>query len=181
MDHKRQAIEQNVVDALEYAQSIIDTVRDPLIVLDGDLRVMSASRSFYKVFKVTAQETERRLIYTLGNGQWDIPKLRELLEKIIPNNASFDDYLVEHDFQDIGKRVMMLNARRIPRPPEKPRIILLAIENVTASKLVEQLHDKIKKLATFTEESTGRELKEVELKNNLKDLESEIMLIRSHL
>jgi PAS domain-containing protein len=177
----RKKIEQEVIDSLEYAQSIIDTVRDPLIVLDGDLRVISASKSFYKVFKVTAQDTEKQLIYSLGNGQWDIPKLRELLEKIIPNNASFDDYLVEHDFQNIGRRVMMLNARRIPRPPEKMRIILLAIENVTASKLVEQLHNKIKKLAIFTEESTGRELKVAELKENLKNLESEIMIIRSQL
>jgi signal transduction histidine kinase len=84
-------------DALEYAESIINTVREPLISLDQDLRVVTASRSFYEVFKVKPEETVGQLIYDLGNKQWDIPKLRELLETILPQKATFDNYEVEHD------------------------------------------------------------------------------------
>ena len=84
--------------SLEYAESIIDTVREPLIVLDQDLRVVSVSRSFYDVFKVKPEETVGQRIYELGNKQWDIPKLRELLETILPQKAFFDNYEVEHDF-----------------------------------------------------------------------------------
>jgi len=118
----------------EYSESIINTVREPLIVLDQDLRVVTVSRSFYEVFKVKPEETVGQLIYDLGNKQWDIPKLRELLETILPQKATFDDYEVEHDFPAIGRRTMLLNARRIPRPPEKPEVILLAIEDITRHK-----------------------------------------------
>ncbi|MHB8894909.1 MAG: PAS domain S-box protein [Candidatus Geothermincolia bacterium] len=127
----------------EYAESIVDTVREPLIVLDHELRVISASRSFYEVFKVKPGETVGRLIYDLGNKQWDIPRLRELLETILPQKATFDDYEVEHDFATIGKRTMLLNARRIPRPPEKPKVILLAIEDITARKKREDDYHKL--------------------------------------
>jgi len=122
----------------EYSESIIDTVREPLLVLDADLRVVSASRSFYEVFKVKPKETVGQLIYDLGNKQWDIPKLRELLEDILPKKATFDNYEVEHDFATIGRRVMLLNARRIPMPPEKPKVILLAIEDITKRKITEE-------------------------------------------
>jgi two-component system CheB/CheR fusion protein len=118
----------------EYAESIVNTVREPLIVLDQDLRVVTASRSFYDVFKVRFEDTVGQLIYNLGNKQWDIPKLRELLETILPQKATFDDYEVVHDFDTIGRRIMLLNARRIPRPPEKPKVILLAIEDITRRK-----------------------------------------------
>ena len=122
----------------EYSESIVDTVREPLIVLDEDLRVVTASRSFYEVFKVNPEETVGKLIYTLGNKQWDIPKLRELLENILPRQATFDDYEVEHDFPSIGKRTMLLNARRIPDPPAKLKVILLAIEDITRRKKIEE-------------------------------------------
>jgi two-component system CheB/CheR fusion protein len=122
----------------EYSDSIINTVREPLIVLDQDLRVVSASRSFYEVFKVKPEETVGQLIYDLGNKQWDILRLRELLEDILPNKATFDDYEVEHDFPGIGRRTMLLNARRIPRPPEKLKVILLAIEDITRRKGMEE-------------------------------------------
>ena len=122
----------------EYSDSIVDTVREPLIVLDKDLRVVTASRSFYEVFKANPEETVGQLIYNLGNKQWDIPKLRELLENILPNQATFDDYEVEHDFPGIGKRTMLLNARRIPDPPAKLKVILLAIEDITRRKQIEE-------------------------------------------
>ncbi len=109
-------------DTLSFAESIINTVREPLIVLNKDLRVVSVSRFFYDVFKVKPEETLGQLIYDLGNKQWDIPKLRELLEAIIPHNESFDNYKVEHVFSTIGRRIMLLNARRIPRPPNEPNL-----------------------------------------------------------
>ena len=121
----------------EYSESIINTVREPLIALDHDLRVVTASRSFYEFFKVTPEETVGQLIYDLGNKQWDIPKLRELLETILPQKASFDNYEVEHDFTTIGKRIMLLNARQIQRVLGKERIILLAIEDITERKKLE--------------------------------------------
>ena len=121
-------------DALEYAENIIDTIRKPLIVLDHDLRVVKASRSFYDFFKVKPEETMGQLIYDLGNRQWDIPKLRELLENILPQKTTFDNYEVKHNFTTIGKRIMLLNARQIKRVLGKERIILLAIEDITERK-----------------------------------------------
>jgi len=125
-------------EAREYAESIINTVREPLIALDKDLKVVSVSRSFYKVFKVNPKETVGQLIYDLGNKQWDIPKLRELLETILPQKATFDNYEVEHDFSIIGRRIMLLNARQIQRVLGKERIILLAIEDITERKRAEE-------------------------------------------
>ncbi|MGB7572762.1 MAG: sigma 54-interacting transcriptional regulator, partial [Thermodesulfobacteriota bacterium] len=126
-------------EAREYAESIINTVREPLIALDQDLRVVSVSRSFYEVFKVNPKETVGQLIYDLGNKQWDIPKLRELLETVLPEKATFDNYEVEHDFASIGRRIMLLNARQIKRAFGKERIILLAIEDITERKRLEIL------------------------------------------
>jgi signal transduction histidine kinase len=125
------ALEKALKEAREYAENIVDTVREPLLVLNADLRVLSASRSFYQTFNVTPEETEGRLLYDLGNQQWDIPKMRELLEGILPENTSFDDYEVEHDFEHIGRRKMYLNARRMYREANKTQLILLAIEDVT--------------------------------------------------
>lgn len=133
------AVKNNFNKTQEFSESIINTVREPLIVLDHDLRVVTASRSFYKFFKVVPEETVEQLIYDLGNKQWDIPKLRELLETILPEKTTFDDYEVEHDFATIGKRIMLLNARQIQRVPGKERIILLAIEDITERKQLEDL------------------------------------------
>ncbi len=132
-------------EAREYSESIINTVREPLIALDKDLRVVSVSRSFYEVFKVNPEDTMGQLIYDLGNKQWNIPKLRELLEKILPQKASFDNYEVEHDFTTIGRRTMLLNARQIQRESGKERIILLAIEDITERKEIETGLEKTRK------------------------------------
>jgi len=113
-------------------------VREPLIILDQDLRVVSASRSFYEFFKVKPEDTAGQLIYDLGNKQWNIPKLRELLEDILPRKVSFDNYEVEHNFSAIGRRIMLLNARQIKRVLGKERIILLAIEDITERKRTEE-------------------------------------------
>jgi PAS domain S-box-containing protein len=126
-------------EAREYAEGIINTVREPLIALDHDLRVVTASRAFYDVFKVKPEETIGQLIYDLGNKQWDIHRLRELLETILPQKTTFDNYEVEHDFSAIGRRIMLLNAREIKRVLGKKRIILLAIEDITEHKRLESL------------------------------------------
>jgi two-component system CheB/CheR fusion protein len=114
--------------------------------------VVSVSRSFYEVFKVNPKETVGQLIYDLGNKQWDIPKLRELLETILPQKTTFDNYEVEHDFTTIGRRIMLLNARQIQRVWGKERIILLVIEDITARREIEdgleKAHEELKDLAT---------------------------------
>jgi two-component system cell cycle sensor histidine kinase/response regulator CckA len=117
--------------AREYAESIINTVREPVIALDQDLRVVTVSRSFQEFFQVDPVETKGKLIYDLGNKQWDIPKLRELLETLLPQGTSYDGYKVEHDFAAIGPRTMLLNARQIEPSPGQERLILLAIEDIT--------------------------------------------------
>ena len=116
---------------VEYFKDIVATIRDPLVVLDAGLHLLAANHSFYKTFKVKKKETIGNLIYDLGNRQWDIPALRALLETILPQKALFNDYLVEHDFPFIGKRTLLLNARRIPAPPKEAQWILLAFEDVT--------------------------------------------------
>ena len=118
----------------ELDHHIIATVREPLIVLDGDLRVISVNDSFYRTFKVLPPETEGRLIFEVGNRQWDIPRLRILLENILPTNQHFEDFEVEHDFPEIGRRTMLLNARLLKRGGEAKDLILLAIEDVTERK-----------------------------------------------
>jgi PAS domain-containing protein len=166
---------QRLQDASEFAESTIDTVREPLIVLDGDLKVVSASSSFYKTFKVKPEETERQFIYNLGNNQWDIPDLRKLLENILLKSECFDNYEVDHDFPGIGRRVMLLNARRIPRPPAKPRVILLAIEDISERKrIAQELAKKINDLEIFFHTSMGREDRIIELKTEINALLKEL-------
>src|SRR5450759_1104767 len=140
-----EVIKQSEDETREYAESIINTVREPLIALNQDLRVVTASRSFYEVFKVKPEETLGQLIYDLGNKQWNIPKLRELLETILPQKATFDNYEVEHNFATIGRRIMLLNARQIERGMGKERIILLAIEDITERKEIEAGLEKTRK------------------------------------
>ena len=109
----------------------MDTVREPLIVLDHDLRVIAASRSFYLKFKVNRDDTQGKLLYELGDGQWDIPKLRVLLEKIIPEHGVMEDYEVEHEFPGLGHRTMCLNARQVFYEEGSHTTILLGIEDIT--------------------------------------------------
>ena len=132
---KRATEERNKVQVIQaglnYAEGIIDTVREPLIVLGADLRVMSANRSFYKTFRLSKKETEGRLIYELGKRHWDIPELRKFLGEILPQNNFFEDFEVDRDFPKIGRKKLCLNARRIVREGTGTQMILLAIEDVT--------------------------------------------------
>jgi len=126
-----------VEDIQAYAQNIVDTVREPLLILDATLRVQSANRAFYQTFHVSPGETEGRLIYELGNGQWDIPDLRTLLEDIVPKSSVFDDFELEHTFPVIGRRVMLLNARKL-QAGHHGELLVLAMEDVTARKRAEE-------------------------------------------
>jgi two-component system CheB/CheR fusion protein len=121
-------------DALAYAEGIVETARQPFVVLDADLRVITANTSFYQTFKTSRGDVEKKRIYDLGNSQWDIPALRELLEKILPESTQLEDFEVAHDFPEIGHKRMLLNARRIYQHGMQTRMILLAIEDITGRK-----------------------------------------------
>ena len=125
------------------ADSIVETVREPLLVLCADLRVRKANRAFFRTFKVSPEETVDQLIYDLGNQQWDIPLLRKLLEEVLPENAAFDDFEVDHVFPSIGRKCMLLNARRISRADNSTESILLAIEDITARREAEEARQAI--------------------------------------
>jgi two-component sensor histidine kinase len=132
-----------VADAWALAQGIVDTVREPIVVLDEKLRVIAASRSFYLAFKVSAEDTQGRLLYALGDGQWDIPKLRVLLENIIPEHGVMEGYEVEHEFPGLGQRTMRLNARQLFYKEGANRTILLGIEDVTAQRALEREKEEL--------------------------------------
>ena len=119
-----------------YIKTVVDVVREPVLILDKDLRVMAANESFYREFQVEPRDTEGKVVYELGNGQWSIPALRKLLEDILPKNTFFKGFEVAHDFPVIGRKVMILNARQIHFKDDDsskmfPPIILLAMEDVT--------------------------------------------------
>ena len=124
-------------ESSRYAESIVETVREPLLVLDADLKIISANHNFYRTFKVTPGDTIGSFIYDLGNKQWNIPKLKEMLEEALPKEEAFDDFEVSHDFQGIGHKIMLLNARRIYRKDIGSKMILLAIEDITERKEIE--------------------------------------------
>ncbi|MFA6526347.1 MAG: PAS domain S-box protein [Candidatus Buchananbacteria bacterium] len=190
-------IESKYAEARIYAQNIVETVKQPLIIMDGDLRVLSANKSFYKNFKVNYKETEGRYIYDLGNGQWNISQLKKLLKEIITKKNVLDDYEIDHKFESIGRRIMLLNARRIPPTPAKARIILLSIEDITERKkshreitaglekkvqartkqldaVNKQLQEKISDLEIFNKAAINRELKMIELEKENKELRKKL-------
>jgi chemotaxis protein methyltransferase CheR len=125
------------------AEAIVDAIREPLVVLDLDLRVIAASPSFYRTFAVTPRKTEGRLVFELGDGQWNIPGLRALLEDIIPKRRTVEAYEVEHEFPAIGRRVMLLNARRVFDEDGSASAILLALEDVTRRREADREKDDL--------------------------------------
>jgi PAS domain S-box-containing protein len=129
-----QRTEETYEKIQKYNESIVETVREPLIVLAPDLRVIKANRSFYETFHATPEETDGRFIYSIGEHAWDIPALRKLLEEIVPQNIQFNDFEVDHEFPVIGRRTMVLNARRVYRESKHTDMILLAIEDITEQK-----------------------------------------------
>ena len=135
-------------NAYAFAEAIVNTVREPLVVLDQDLRVVAASRSFYRTFQVTREDTEDKLLYELGDGAWNIPKLRSLLEKVLPahgaiEGCAIDSYEIEHDFPDIGRHTMCLNARKVFYETGSRANILLSIEDITERLILEREKDDL--------------------------------------
>jgi two-component sensor histidine kinase len=133
----------NIEDACALAQAIVDTVREPVLVFGKELRVIAASRSFYSVFKVSPQDTQGRLLQELGDGQWDIPRLRLLLEKIIPEHGVMEDYEVEHEFPGLGLRTMRLNARQVFYEGGADTTILLGIEDITTRRTLQAEREEL--------------------------------------
>ncbi len=174
--------------AWTYIRTVVDTVREPFLILDEKLKVLSANRTFYSVFQSTQKETEGRLVYKLGNGQWNISKLKVLLEDILPKNSYFEDFKVEHDFPKIGHKIMLLNARQIHTVnQDRPLIMLLAMEDVTKQLILEnqlkkytkqltqevakrtaELEVRVKELERMNKIMIGREMKMIELKAEMK-------------
>jgi PAS domain S-box-containing protein len=153
----RRSTERALATSLAYADDIIATLREPFLVLDADLRVHTANRSFYDSFHVSKKETENLLVYELGNGQWDIPGLRKLLEEVLSQNKSVHDFEVEHTFPELGRKTMLLNARPFSSGSKHPELILLAVEDVSAvreraEELAEASRHKDEFLATLAHE-----------------------------
>jgi nitrogen-specific signal transduction histidine kinase len=152
--------------AWTYIQTVVDTLREPFLVLDENLVVLSANRIFYAFFETTKEATVGKRVYDLGNGQWSAPKLRILLEDILPKNTFFEDFKVNHEFPRIGRKVMMLNARRIYKMDEDRPIMLLAMEDVTRQV---QLEDQLK---AYTKSLTREVAKRTaQLEFRVKELE----------
>lgn len=196
---------QDVVrEAYAYTQSIVRAVREPMIVLDGDLRVISANQSFYDTFRVNAHDIETKPVYDLGDGQWNIPALRSLLQELLLEKDAFNNYEIRHHFKNIGQKIMVVNGRRIPPIPERAQFILLAIEDVTernASRLQlatgkevtagleekvaertrqlneinAQLQEKVAELEIFNRAAVGRELKMIALKDEILRLQEKLL------
>jgi PAS domain S-box-containing protein len=124
-------------EALEYAESIVATIHEPLVVLDADLKILSANDAFYRIFRAKPAEIEARLIYDIGNRDWDIPQLRRLLEDILPKNTSFEHFEMNYDLPGLGRRAMILNARRVHDGGNRTQRVLLAIEDVTDRRQME--------------------------------------------
>ncbi len=141
----------------DYAEAVVETTRQPLVILSKDLKIRSANQAFYETFKVSKGETENCFIYDLGNRQWNIPKLREALEKVLPEAGGFKDFEVEHEFESIGRKTMLLSAREIRQPAPYGQTILLAIEDIT-ERVEQQCRDLLKNEQALASERKSREL-----------------------
>jgi transcriptional regulator with GAF, ATPase, and Fis domain len=172
--------------SIEVFDDLLGSIREPLVALDPNLRVVKANHSFYRTFNVKPDETEGILIYDLGNGQWNIPKLRELLEDILPQNSLFHDFEVEHNFEVIGRKIMHLNARRIYRKSNQTQLILLAIEDVTEREyykrnLEELVKHRTAELVVAREEAEKRKQIAENALSEIKKLKDQLEAERAYL
>ncbi len=171
-------VENFLGESWTYIKTVVDVMREPILILDKDLRVMAANESFYRVFQVEQKDTEKKVVYELGDGQWNIPALRKLLEDILPKNTFFKGFEVIHEFPFIGKKVMILNARQIHFKEESvsklfPSIILLAMEDITDMMVVaETLAGHANHLETRFTERTQK------LSTDIVKLEKEIIQLK---
>ena len=176
VEKARSIVESDFVDhfwekSWTYIKTVVDVVREPVLILDEDFRVMAANESFYQMFQVDPKDTEQKIVYELGNGQWDIASLRKLLEDILPQNTFFKGFEVTHTFPSIGHKTMILNARQIHVKDDAsfPPIILLAMEDITEMMgVAEMLARHTKQFETETTERTKR------LEGHIKKLEKDL-------
>lgn len=178
-----------------YIRTVVDTAREPFLILDKDLRVMAANSCFFRTFEVSDKNTEGRLVYELGNGQWDIPKLKNLLEDILPKDSFFKDFEVDHEFPGLGRKIMVLNARQVfpdsNNAHDFPPLILLAMEDITERRMVSeklaeyaqnietQVDSKIKDLDTRVNELAKLHEEIVKKDSLIKELKTEIKELKS--
>lgn len=182
-NEKLEAAQRELV--LHYMKTLVDVARESILILDFNFKVLSANPIFYETFQVSPKETENRFIFELGDHQWDIPKLKELLSKILPDKKIMKDFEVNHKFQTIGERTMLLNARQI----DSVQLIIVAIEDITERKKLEEklacyaddlktalfdktedLTSRLKQLGSMNKVMVGRETKMVELKKEIEKL-----------
>jgi len=171
--------------ALHYMKTLVDVARESFLILDAKLQVVSVSPTFYENFHVSPEQTENKFVYELGNGQWNIPDLRNLLEEILPQKKVVKNYEVVRDFETIGERIILLNARQV----DSVQLIILAMEDITIRRdlekklaeytkgledkvreRTEELSNRIKELEELNKSMIGREIKMVELKKEIEEL-----------
>jgi len=158
-----------MVEIYAYAEAIIETVRDPLMVLDSKLHVKTVNKAFIDFFQVTHKSTIGKYIYELNGGEWDIPELKKLLEDILPRNTHFNNYEVRHNFDKLGLKIMLINARRVVLEENKTQLILFAIEDITELKEQEKQKDEFISLVSH------------ELKNPLTSIKANTQILKKKL
>lgn len=183
MEHRSKTLGAKFIERLgeeswTYIKTVVDIVHEPILILDKNLCVVAANQPFYTTFKVKPKETEGALVYKLGNGQWNIPVLKKLLEDVLPKNTFFKSFQVDHDFPSIGRKIMILNARQIYCKEDRtlepcPPIILLAMEDITEMMSVAE---KFTDHTNQFEAMFARRTQELEI--HIKDLEEEISVLR---
>lgn len=173
------ALEQLWSESWTYIKSVVDIAREPILILDKDLRVLAANEAFYRTFQTEPKDTEAKIVYELGNGQWNIPALKNLLEEILPKNTFFKGFEVEHTFPAIGHKVMLLNGRQIHFTGKTarelfPTTILLAMEDITELILIAD------KLAGHTNDLESKLLRHKKnLEQQIKDLQMQVHNIKT--